>query len=219
MEKEQAQIIVEKSLIDGFTSLASALNWFWPTGLGKHKFCLPIQESTLLTYIGANFLKRDFYVFNEMRFEKTSGALDMFAINVEKSIAVYIEAKGSVYATEQKSLQIKNNIERMCEQNCRIDQDHEFGFRYKQENFKHQFAVIVTTCYENNIRNWWHGEETTRPNGTHAVTWKETHELLKNSLSRWSIPLRSTVWNENKVPNTCYGLYAMYCRSQAGLSV
>lgn len=217
MKYDQAQVVVEKAVIEGFTSLASALQWFWPAGLsgGKRYYHCPIPERNLLTYISAQFLKKDFLIFDEICIKDIAeGRMDTLALNHEFGIEVYIEAKGCFDAATGSKLQLTNDINRMLSLQGDLVQEHRLASNYSEKTFEHKFALVVTTCYSEDDRKWWEYDEVTMPKNKRADCWPELHELLGKAKSRWSVPLKTSRGSSEETPFIVYGLYALFERGK-----
>ena len=154
--------------------------------------------------------------FNEIRMNNDSGSgfIDMIALNHESGIEVYIEAKGSFDAAAGATLQITNDINRMLSFQGELVQEHNLASNYSEETFEHKFALVVTSCFGEEIRKWWENDEVIMPGNKRADGWAELHKLLCKAKSRWSVPLKTSRGSTDEPQIVVYGLYAVFERGE-----
>jgi len=179
--------LVEDILLQGFSSLARSLQWFWPSKkAGSGTYVLPIKESNLVVHVAHAFIKNGFNVYAEVPYESESRkSIDLLAFDYHRDILVKMEAK----ANFENAKALVTDVEKL---KLPFKSDEHHWTANTTFDFGNTFSVFSLTTNDIRIRNWWVHEDGIMgsPYGRTQEGWEKLGNSLNDAVESWDYPLR-----------------------------
>jgi hypothetical protein len=144
LEFEVVKRIIAPIVRDAVRDLQAGLAVYWPSG-GENE----MPEAHALGAIGRALGRAGFHVFHEVQCpsKDTVGHVDLLAISMRRSACI---------AVEGKRLYDGRGCDAMLADWKRLGTGH-LACDWKVPQAKRHFRMMVTTTWQDNIREWWTG--------------------------------------------------------------